>query len=156
MNRRRFLQFTIALAIAAPLAKLGVQPLGDQEPQPTGAPTEWIPTQAEVNEWMVYYKLAVKGGFESFAKTLERAFNTETVAQTLEDLELFKAGEKAFDDLHADRICTGFGQGMGYTRGRDGKPRYNPYFTGPSNEGFGWYFGWAVGNHDRERKLRVV
>jgi hypothetical protein len=59
MNRRQFLQYTVALAAAASITRLIV---GSSALAGEALPEAWIPTQAEVDEWLTYYKLSVRQG----------------------------------------------------------------------------------------------
>lgn len=156
MNRRRFLQYTIALAATAPLSTLGLVSFeGGQLPPVPLNPSIWVPTQAEVDEWLTYYKLAVRQGCERFvdvvlgvpAETLEQETGPH-VEFKVADQALFDAAEHAFLALEGDRRRVGVAQGFGYAYGRDGHPRFNAALTAPSNESLAWYNGWATGNLD--------
>lgn len=155
MNRRRFLQLSIALAACAPIAHLRPDDIGKVAPDVPVVPG-WEPTQADVNEWLVYYKIAVRQGVERFHTVMAKNFVTDTPEETAEELDLYKQAEAAFDALEADRGNVAWSQGAGYAAGRDGHPRENPRYTAASNEAFGWYNGWAVGHQDRLRKIRAV
>lgn len=151
MNRRRFLQFTVALAVAAPLAHRFLLAPGVM---PDLLPERWIPTNAQVAEWLEYYKLYVRAGCEKFADVVKAAFAGEPMdlQQVADEFEFFDAAERAFMQLNGDRSAVGGSQGLGYDAGRGGLPRFSQAFTGPSNAGFAWYNGWAVGHFDRTRK----
>lgn len=154
MNRRRFLQYTIALAVSAPLAKLGVVPTGAQVPTvDLHDPRLWIPTQAQVDEWLTYYKAAVGQGVRRFADIflgLPEVLDAEDgpIVVHVPDHSLYDQAERAFGLLQGDRFAVGGSQSHGYNAGREGQPRFNPLYTAPSNESFGWYNGWATGNFD--------
>jgi hypothetical protein len=151
MNRRQFLQFTVALAVAAPLARLGVAPAGAQFATPPAFdPTTWVPTGAQVAEWLEYYKLAVRTGVERFNDIVATVFVEHPNPDA--DRELYQAAERAWTVLSSDRAAVAVSQGAGYQAGRDGQPRFNPRYTAPSNEAFGWYNSWGVGNFDYRLK----
>jgi hypothetical protein len=160
MNRRQFLQYTVALAVAAPLAHLGPFPtaVSAVAPQPA-APAQWIPTEDEVHEWLQYYKMTLQVGHTKFADAVGGLFNAQGGAvphgkdEIPHDPALFLEAERAFNALERDRGNVAWSQGAGYTQGRDDLPRYNSRFTAPSNEGFAWYNGWLVGNNDRYRRI---
>ncbi len=163
MNRRRFLQFTIALAATAPIARVllaneavaGATLTIAPEP-PLGA--VWVPTQAEVDEWLEYYKICVREGCEKFADIMKTVYYHETDDGVLTasgpEVDLHDQAERAFNALHSDRMAVAFSQGQGYSAGRDGLPRHNVAYKAPSNEGFGWFNMWAVGDRDR-RGIRL-
>lgn len=152
MNRRQFLQFTVALAASASITRLVV---GTSVLEGVPPPAPWIPTQAEVDEWLDYYKIAVRAGCQSFSDIVSGAANAEPwlgMAQNQADWTLYREAEKAFAALARDRQAVSMSQGDGYWAGREGEPRCNPVYTGPSNEAFGWYNSWAVGHFDRTRR----
>jgi hypothetical protein len=149
MNRRQFLQYTVALAAAASITRLVV---GTSALAGEALPEPWIPTQAEVDEWLEYYKLSVRTGVKSFNDIVCGASNAEPwlgIAQNRSDWELYREAEAAFLRLESDRRDVAITQGEGYAAGRDGRPRLNECFRGPSNQAFGWYNYWAVGDADR-------
>lgn len=150
MNRRRFLQFTIALAVAAPLAKLSLLP--EAVAAPVGTPLNWSPTAEEVHEWLQYYKLTLTVGHQKFADAIGGLFNAQGFdpepAEQLISPEEFLEAERAFKALEADRGYIGGAHNHGYMVGRNGGVRRNDHYTGPSNEGFSWYNGWLVGHND--------
>jgi hypothetical protein len=161
MNRRRFLQFTIALAVAAPIARLlvTVEPASDATvPMPPGPQlgAVWIPTQAEVDEWLDYYKICVQQGCERFQDLMRVVYAVESddegapiFTDTDMSLENYRQAERGYTALAADRYAVAMSQGAGYAAGRDGLPRHTVAYTAPSNEAFGWYNMWAVGDADR-------
>ena len=172
MNRCQFLTYTVAIAAAAPFAKL-IQPSQDPvaAPLPLGTPDvppiRWIPTQAEVDEWLTYYKIAVQQGVERFSDVVATILTgrpehthdlgtrfAATPQEAIDEERLFADAERAFEALHADRMAVAISQGAGYSAGRDGLPRENLRYTGPSHEAFGWYNMWAVGDRDR-RGIRL-
>lgn len=161
MNRRRFLQYTIALAGAAATAKLGIpltQASADVLPE---IPPAWTPTPEEVHEWLQYRKRFVWAGARDFHSMVAGAFDLEddtfpTVAQSESELALYQQGERAYRDLESDRMGVASALGWGYCAGRDNLPRLNPRYTGPSNEGFAWHNGWIVGNNDRLGKVTLA
>lgn len=162
MNRRQFLTYTVALAVAAPFAKMiTVADTGAMIPTPPAQPDPrvWVPTQTEVDEWLEYYKLSVWNGHRSLAHLMgNQAFSIQSydefpsIAGSKEEVELFEAAERAFRQLEHDRNAVSVSQGVGYDAGREGLPRFNALYTAPSNEAFGWYNYWAVGNADRLRR----
>ncbi len=158
MNSRQFLSYTIALAAMAPLARVLVtaEPAGAATMSIDPAPrlgAVWVPTQAEVDEWLEYYKICVQQGVEKFADIVLTVPKPEgddgTLTDPIEYPRLFEAAERAFAALHSDRMAVAYSQGKGYDAGRDGLPRHCVAYTAPSNEGFGWYNMWAVGDRDR-------
>jgi len=159
MNRRQFLTYTVAIAAAAPFARLDI---AKANATPAEIASAWVPTQAEVDEWLGYYKIAVQQGVERFSDVVATIFSgrpeeqpglgtrfAATVEEGREEHELFVKAEQAFVALESDRRAVAISQGAGYIAGRDGLPRLNPRYTGPSHEGFGWYNMWAVGDRDR-------
>jgi hypothetical protein len=160
MNRRQFLQYTVALAVAAPLAHLAMLPEAQSAPL---AAVEWVPTEAEVNEWLQYYKLSLKVGHEKFADAVGGLFDaqrgigiTHEEDEITHDPALFREAERAFNALERDRGNVAWSQGAGYNCGRDGGARRHMSFSGPSNEGFAWHNGWLVGNNDRYRRVTLA
>lgn len=159
MNRRQFLQYTVALAVAAPLAKLTLLPANEavatmlQQPYPP----EWIPTETEVHEWLQYYKITVQHGAMRFHDLVQRSFTSEpSLANTREELGLFEEAERAYDKTEYDRGRVGYAAGQGYGLGRtsaNGIRPGNAAFTGPSNEGFAWHNGWIVGHNDLHNRV---
>lgn len=150
MNRRQFLQYTIALAAAAPLARIALLPEAQAAPLPV---VEWVPTEAEVREWLQYYKLTVKMGSQKFHDAVGGLFNAQEFLDradivTTIDPALFLQAERSFESLEHDRHCVAYYQGQGYGEGRLGAARRNMAFTGPSNAGFAWYNGWLLGHND--------
>lgn len=153
MNRRQFLTYTVALAVAAPLARLGVMPTDAAEGSPLPVyPDRWVPTQVEVDEWLAYYKVAVRTGVERFADVVNTVFANTGYEERAQELLLYEEAERAWLQLSRDRQNVAFSQGYGYAAGLDGKPRFCGTYTGPSHEGFGWYNMWAVGHADRVRR----
>jgi hypothetical protein len=163
MNRRQFLQYTVALAAAAPFAKIALLPEAQSAPLPV---VEWIPTPEQVLEWLEYYKLALKVGHTKFSDALANTFTgkpvptkdglgihwTSTLEDTRAELKLFQEAERAFKALEDDRGRVGYAQGDGYALGRVGAARRTMLYTGPSNEGFAWYNGWDVGHSVLQRR----
>lgn len=94
-----------------------------------------------------------------FAMAVDRAFPatgfaaSSVAADPMEDVALYREAEAAFAQLERDRSMVGFAQGMGYQSGREGRERRNALYTGPSNEGFGWYNGWNIGNNNQRRRV---
>lgn len=133
MNRRQFLQFTVALGVAATL------------PIDFPANYRWIPTADEVDEWLEYYKICITFGRQKkFAQIIGEAFRGEVEAQ---DRELLKAAETEFARLgELPFDCRPY---SAYEAGINGLPRYCGDFTGPSHRAFAWYNGWRIGNDDR-------
>lgn len=153
MNRRQFLTYTIALAVAAPLARLSVLPTDAAESAPLPVyPDRWVPTQAEVDEWLAYYKMAVRSGVERFDHVVDTVFADTSYEERAQELLLYEEAERAWRQLSADRHAVAWSQGAGYSAGRDGLPRFNERYTAASNEAFGWYNFWAVGHADRVRR----
>lgn len=159
MNRRQFLQYTIALAAAASTAKLALpitQASADVLPP---APPAWTPTPEAVHEWLQYRKRFVWARSRDFHSMMADAFDHNddlhypTRGETAVEHDLFKQGEDAYRSLESDRNGVSAALGYGYCAGRDNLPRLNPNFTGPSNEGFAWHNGWLVGNNDRLGKV---
>jgi len=153
VNRRQFLAYTIAIGAAAPFARM-IQP-AEAQPAVAMPPILWSPTQAEVDEWLAYYKIAVRQGVERFADIVQGApeiligDDGKPYVVNVVDQHLFEEAERAFHRLDHDRQAVAWSQGQGYYAGRNGLPRENPRYTGPSHEAFGWYNMWAVGDRDR-------
>lgn len=146
MNRRRFLELTIAFAAAAELPSI----------TQAHAPAErWIPTEAEVAEWLEYHKVAVRIAHEDFSAAVEAAFAVggdgnplAAGAKRVEELQIFEEAERAFNNMAAVRVSVSVAQGWGYRAGREGLPRCEPRYEQASYAGYGWYNGWEVGNFD--------
>lgn len=148
MTRRRFLQLTVVLAACAPIARL-TSPFAVADPVGTPAPTAslfgWVPDQAQVDEWLTYYKIAVQSGHRRFVDIMAKSFADQRVDETL---EMYGQAEHAFNAIEDDRFRVAISQGAGYEQGRQGLPRVNPRYSAASNEAFGWYNGWATGYLD--------
>jgi hypothetical protein len=154
MNRRQFLKYTVALAVAAPLAKISLIAPAGAAALPAPA---WTPTAAEVHEWLQYYKVTMTTGHMKFADAVATLLNdTPTPVQTAEEVALFQEAERAFSKLEADRGHVGWAHGAGYQVGRHGGARRNDHYTGPSNEGYSWYNGWLVGHNDLHGRVTAA
>lgn len=148
MNRRRFLQITVAMAAVTQLPSLVARDPIISLPPPDEI---WIPTVGQVAEWLEYYKLTVSAAHRRFADmVLGLAADGDDPAELL---RTFESAERDFDLMESERGQVGLQQGWGYQAGFDGLPRANPRFLKPSHCGFGWYNYWAVGDYDRRRKL---
>lgn len=158
MNRRQFLQYTVALAVAAPLAKLAIMPTDAAVASPAPLyPPAWIPTEAAVHEWLQYYKITVQHGAMRFHEIVQQSFTGEpSLANTREELGLFEEAERAYAKMEGDRGRVGYAAGHGYAAGKaspNGVRPGNAAFTGPSNEGYAWHNGWIVGQNDLHHRL---
>lgn len=153
MNRRAFLQFTIALAVAAPLAHLGLPAYADPALPRSPPRSAWEPTPEEVHEWLQYYKRVTSAKAQDFHSVMATAFDQDdmplSVERTRQELEMYEEAQRAYWCLEGDRRGVGPAQGDGYFAGRSGQARSNPRYLGPSNEGFAWFNGWTIGNNDR-------
>jgi ribosome modulation factor len=133
VNRRQFLQFTVALGVAAAL------------PAAFPATYRWIPTDEEVDRWLEYYKICrTTGQQKSFAKIVGEAFPGEMDAQ---ERKLLRAAETEFARL--GELPLDCRPHSAYEAGINGLPRYCGDFTVPSHRAFAWYNGWRIGNDDR-------
>lgn len=162
VNRRQFLEFTVALAAAASLTRL----VGEQQALGAARLLPWIPTQVQVDEWLEHYKICTQQGVSHFKDIMATVFSgrpeptadglgvrwTATLEDTQAELTLYLEAERAFHLLESDRQAVAVSQGEGYWAGREGESRNNPKYLGLSNEAFGWYNGWAVGHADRTRR----
>lgn len=160
MNRRAFLQYTIALAAAASTAHLGIpmdQASADVLP---AIPPAWTPTAEEVHEWLQYRKRFVWASSLDFHSMMATAFDNDggfpSEGESALEHSMFQQAEKAYNDLETDRQGVAPAIGYGYCAGRDNLPRLAPQYTGPSNEGFAWHNGWIVGNNDRLRRVTAA
>lgn len=163
LTRRRFIQLTslLAGAISIPAAASMIPVtsaktiLGD--PIDTPIPAPWVPTQAEVDEWLAYYKLTVDKRFHAATDYLlvvpAGDYDTKEIIATVEEIERF---QRDFAILEGDRQAVGKTQGDGYAAGRNGMPRAFIDAHGPSNANFGWYNGWALGDYDRRWRAGEV
>jgi hypothetical protein len=148
MNRRQFLQLTVAIAAASALP--AVMPPNAVVVLPP-ADEIWIPTVLQVAEWLEYYKLTVKHAHERFADIV---LGLATEGDDPLELErIFASAEHDFNLMEGERRRVGWEQGSGYNAGRTGQPRANPKLLKPSHPGFGWYNYWAIGDYDRRWKL---
>lgn len=146
MNRRRFLQFTIALAAAA------VVPASVLDAARETTTKRWVPVQAQVDEWLQWYKLTTDRRHKRFVDIALYAFPDEpesTVAEGEAEHRLFSAAEGSFEVLQQTREAVADAQGRGYIAGRDGLPRFSGDYVEQSSPGFAWYNGWNVGFNDR-------
>lgn len=151
MSRRRFLQITVSMAVAAAMSPLPGQ-RRDLEPSDihTG-PDLWIPTVPEVAEWLEYYKLSMASTHHRFTDiVLGLGTSAEEVGILLKE---FGTAERDFERLTAARLRVAYTQESGYAAGRSGEPRRNAAFLQKSHEGFGWFNYWAIGDYDRRREL---
>jgi hypothetical protein len=154
VNRRRFLQFTIALAACAPIAHL--PSALDKDEAALAAPSEWLPTgwvpsQDQVDEWLTYYKMIVSSGCARFGDVMNTLFADMSAEDRQRELDLLRQAEYSFHQLEHDRAMVAVSQGAGYAVGREGLRRCNPDYSAASNEAFGWYNGWAQGSLDYHR-----
>jgi hypothetical protein len=147
MSRRRFLKITVSMAAIAALPNLPgpwrsnlLPPIGEI----------WVPTVAEVAEWLEYYKLAMHGATKRFADIID-ALGTREGETDVQFRAEFQTAEDDFLALTEAREAVAFQQGAGYGAGRDGRPRLNHQFLRASHEAFGWYNYWAIGDYDRRR-----
>jgi hypothetical protein len=172
LSRRRFFQLTLACAgtITVPVAVVSAAPaktiLGDPIDPP--APTPWVPSEAEVAEWLQYYKWSVQKRFEEVTHVMQTnpenfqgSHLTEIEHTLVRDGDVLsvvevKQFEEAFGALEADRAAVGSAQGWGYEAGRAGAPRVRVSAHGPSNANFAWYNGWDTGEFDRVARFRLT
>lgn len=158
ISRRRFIQATFALAA---LPAIGVVTF-EQMP---AAPKLWIPTEAQVGEWLEWYKASVQTAFighvrdffpgdvvlppePDFVPLYDNRFfhaRVEPVEMTTCTIEQF---DKALAKLEAGRMEVGMHQGGGYEAGRRGDVRECAAYERPSACGFAWHNGWMTGNLD--------
>lgn len=150
MNRRQFIKFTAALAAASAGSLMPSSPPEAALPVPVPPPVQWIPTQAEVDWWLEYYKLCVTAQAQTLTQALANSFTVTDIDAIVsaEDVKALAAAEKAWGALEAQRQRVGWVQGQGYAAGRYGAERFNPLYKGPSHPAFAWYNSWAVGNFD--------
>lgn len=153
MNRRRFLQITVAIAAAAALPAVvrrdalvvdgvTVMPAADEI---------WIPTVPQVAEWLEYYKLTVAAAHQRFADiVLGLAADGDDPVALERD---FADAERDFNAMEGERRRVAHENYSGYDAGRSGRPRANPRFAKASHPAFAWYNYWAVGDYDRRWKL---
>lgn len=152
MSRRRFLQMTVAIAAAAALPTLSDQARAGEAALPAAElDAYWIPTVAEVAEWLEYYKLTVGTAVRRFADIVLGLDAGSDEPGALE--REFAQAEADFNRLGGARLEVAWQWGRGYNAGRNGEPRANPRFQVPSHQGFAWYNYWAVGDYDRRRDL---
>lgn len=157
ITRRRFLQLTVALAVAAPLAKLSLMPPTEATALSLAQRAIWTPTPEEVHEWLQYYKTSLKVGHMKFQDAIGGIFNAQGFAPDPAEVSVspdeFLEAERAFHALEGDRYRVGRAHATGYDTGRYGGERRNDHYTGPSNEGFSWYNGWLVGYNDKHGRI---
>jgi hypothetical protein len=154
MSRRRFLQMTVSLAA---VSAAGGFVAGELAPSkvPAIAPALgaiWVPTVAEVAEWLEYYKLCVTGSHRRFAQIIE-SLGTGPGETDAEFTKEFSMAERDFYRFESERRRVAYEQGSGYNAGLSGAPRHSVAFKYPSHPGFGWYNYWALGDFDRRRAL---
>ena len=142
ISRRQFIQLTVALAVAAPMAFRAAEAIA--------APHPWVPTQAEVDQRLDYYRTYVTKGSKSFQQIV-LGIPEPSDLLTQQDWKDLRSAETAFAKLESDRASVAHAFIEGYDAGRAGLARENTEFTGPSNRGFAWYNYWQVGANDRNR-----
>lgn len=126
-------------------------------------PTTWTPKQADVDEWLEYYKKSTWLKAKDFATVMATAFGVTVITDGIGNTEVdypsrqeseqdfrdFREAERAFNALEKDRIRVGHEYLNGYEAGRGGAERYCARFDRPTNSSYSWYNGWAVGEFDR-------
>jgi hypothetical protein len=180
LSRRAFLKLSVQMtAVLAAGVDLGYAE-SVAIPPPTAATVDlatggWIPTTAEVGNWLTWYKAWVSGQFpnvqelfpeESYVVRWQKGRIEDddfvTGEQTLwrpvdqhpEDMIIgVREFETAMAKLESTRVDVGWAQGSGYEAGRRGDSRESRSYHGPCNEGFAWYNGWAQGNLDYRRRI---
>jgi hypothetical protein len=148
ISRRRFLQLTVSLAACAaapPIVRAAIEPS-----DVTIGPDRWIPTVAEVAEWLEYYKFTLWAAGLRFQQMIDELGDDGDPVALVQE---FQTAERDFLALDKERRAVAWQQDSGYVAGRSGKPRCNPLLLKPSHPGFGWFNYWAVGDYDRRRKL---
>lgn len=147
MNRRQFLQITVAMAAAAAMPIHRGSELATVLPPPDEI---WIPTVPEVAQWLEYYKLTVAQAGQRFSDiVLGLATEDDDPAELARS---FATAERDFERMHDERMHVARENYSGYEAGRNGRARTNPRFLKPSHPGFAWYNYWAVGDYDRRWK----
>lgn len=147
MNRRQFLQITVAMAATAAMPIHRGSELAPVLPPPDEI---WIPTVPEVAQWLEYYKLTVAQAGQRFSDiVLGLATDGDDPEVLARD---FAHAERDFERMEGERMRVARENYSGYDAGRSGRPRANPRFLKPSHPGFAWYNYWAVGDYDRRWK----
>lgn len=149
ISRRRFLLF---VALFGPATEFGRIARAQFAALMEHAHGHWIPSEEQVAEWLMHYKLATIAGAHSLGYALAAMVDTETLEQTREWISKQEGLDLAMADFDRARVGVAFAMGAGYSAGRDGAQRMTPEYTRPSHQGFAWYNGWAVGDADRRRR----
>jgi hypothetical protein len=156
MNRRAFIEITMAFAAAVPVAVIAA----DASIVPAPPPARWTPTPEEVALWLEYYqayRAKLRPDIHDISTPVQQLYNKhghevggprEVPEDPMTLLAKFQAFEMAFEMQEHDRNQVAVQFIAGYEAGRDGAERYCGRFERPSNSAYAWYHYWQVGHED--------